>query len=89
MDDYVSESDSDYTSYWRDWVSASSICPRALDFDRCPLSPHCDIRIACGIAGSLRVFFYFFLALGFSRANQASSFLVYLVQGQRVLLRNR
>lgn len=20
MDDYVSESDSDYTSYWRDWV---------------------------------------------------------------------
>lgn len=21
MDDYVSESDSDYTSYWRDWVS--------------------------------------------------------------------
>lgn len=22
MDDYVSESDSDYTSYWRDWVSA-------------------------------------------------------------------
>ena len=23
MDDYVSESDSDYTSYWRDWVSLS------------------------------------------------------------------
>lgn len=22
MDDFVSESDSDYTSYWRDWVSA-------------------------------------------------------------------
>jgi hypothetical protein len=21
MEDYVSESDSDYTSYWRDWVS--------------------------------------------------------------------
>lgn len=21
MDDFVSESDSDYTSYWRDWVS--------------------------------------------------------------------
>lgn len=21
MEDYVSDSDSDYTSYWRDWVS--------------------------------------------------------------------
>jgi hypothetical protein len=29
MDDYVSESDSDYTSYWRDWVSASSIYAHA------------------------------------------------------------
>ena len=25
MDDYVSESDSDYTSYWRDWVSGQKI----------------------------------------------------------------
>ena len=23
MEDYVSESDSDYTSYWRDWVSTN------------------------------------------------------------------
>lgn len=26
MDDYVSETDSEYTSYWRDWVSK----PRSL-----------------------------------------------------------
>lgn len=25
MDDFVSESESDYTSYWRDWVSRSSV----------------------------------------------------------------
>lgn len=25
MDDFVSESDSDYTSYWRDWVSPSAM----------------------------------------------------------------
>jgi hypothetical protein len=25
MDDYVSESDSDYTSYWRDWVRFFSL----------------------------------------------------------------
>ncbi|UNI15178.1 WD40 repeat protein [Purpureocillium takamizusanense] len=27
MDDFVSESDSDYTSYWRDWVSAQISAP--------------------------------------------------------------
>jgi hypothetical protein len=25
MDDFNSETDSDYTSYWRDWVSAACI----------------------------------------------------------------
>lgn len=24
MEDYVSESESDYTSYWRDWVSLAT-----------------------------------------------------------------
>jgi hypothetical protein len=24
MDDFASDTDSDYTSYWRDWVSASA-----------------------------------------------------------------
>ncbi|KOS21120.1 Casein kinase II subunit beta-2 [Escovopsis weberi] len=28
MEDYVSESDSDYTSYWRDWYSARGPCAR-------------------------------------------------------------
>lgn len=28
MDDYVSETDSEYTSYWRDWVSPPAF-PRA------------------------------------------------------------
>ena len=31
MDDFVSESESDYTSYWRDWVSSQSI----------PVTPSC------------------------------------------------
>lgn len=26
MDEYASESDSDYTSYWRDWVSRFYAC---------------------------------------------------------------
>ena len=30
MEDYVSESDSDYTSYWRDWV-----CIGFLDLELC------------------------------------------------------
>lgn len=25
MEDFASESDSDYTSYWRDWVSATAL----------------------------------------------------------------
>lgn len=25
MDDFASDTDSDYTSYWRDWVSALSL----------------------------------------------------------------
>lgn len=25
MDDFASDTDSDYTSYWRDWVSAFSV----------------------------------------------------------------
>lgn len=39
MDDYVSESDSDYTSYWRDWVSATSDLRTKIlpgPFVRCP-----------------------------------------------------
>lgn len=33
MEDFVSESDSDYTSYWRDWVCANrSLCSRASVF---------------------------------------------------------
>lgn len=30
MDDFVSESDSDYTSYWRDWVSEYAMQPSQL-----------------------------------------------------------
>lgn len=26
MEDFNSETDSDYTSYWRDWVSATRFC---------------------------------------------------------------
>lgn len=28
MDDFASDTDSDYTSYWRDWVSATFLLPR-------------------------------------------------------------
>lgn len=34
MDDFASDTDSDYTSYWRDWVSAPSYIPQ-LDADAC------------------------------------------------------
>lgn len=27
MDDFNSDTDSDYTSYWRDWVGALLLCP--------------------------------------------------------------
>ena len=30
MDDFASDTDSDYTSYWRDWVSA---CFAAISYD--------------------------------------------------------
>lgn len=47
MDDYVSESDSDYTSYWRDWVRPDFPCPLVGFSTVCPLalpSPRGPIR---------------------------------------------
>lgn len=40
MDDYVSESDSDYTSYWRDWVSFLCVSAACLSALRLSLPSH-------------------------------------------------
>lgn len=45
MDDFVSESDSDYTSYWRDWVSAER---QAMGYLR---SKGISMRLEAEIAG--------------------------------------
>jgi len=38
MDEFNSETDSDYASYWRDWVCSATF-PRVLRLESCPASP--------------------------------------------------
>lgn len=41
MDEYASESDSDYTSYWRDWVSRFSDLHLVICSPSLPIHPIC------------------------------------------------
>ena len=50
MEEFNSETDSDYTSYWRDWVSVCVVV-----FCLC-LAMHCVACVICGPGGLLLCF---------------------------------
>lgn len=56
MEDFVSESDSEYTSYWRDWVRSFWFCfARTFSFVHC----FCSACLFAGISCLANIFFPF------------------------------
>jgi hypothetical protein len=76
MDDYVSESDSDYTSYWRDWVGCTGLLLLDVFEPRDAIAGRVRPRTQFG--GSAAVFWV--------HIAHHALFAVYILQGKRVLL---